>query len=360
MQALKQFLRPLASLKLSVACLVLLSILVFWGTIDQVENGLYLAQEKFFNSFAIFLGPIPIPSARTVIWVLAFNLIAAFFVRFTFKWKKTGIILSHLGFLVLLISGFTTINFNEESYINLKEGEQKNYSYDYMKWELSLVKLGAKKDQRIVFPDKAIKTGAILKSEAFPGEIKIVKRFTNSQLFHTPFAGDIIKEMELEKDFEKNVGALFLELKTPEKLIKLELQGDSQNTQNFKIAQEEYFISFKKKRYELPFSVQLVDVNRELHPGTQKAKSYFSKVVVSDSQSQRDAKISMNQPLRKGFYTAYQASYGIDSDGEEFTVLALVKNIQYTLPYIGSIVMSLGLMLHFAMMFFNFYRRETN
>ena len=40
--------RFLGSVRITVACLFLLFILTFWGTIAQVQQGLYAAQDRFF------------------------------------------------------------------------------------------------------------------------------------------------------------------------------------------------------------------------------------------------------------------------------------------------------------------------
>src|SRR6185436_15806242 len=46
-----------SSLRLTVFCLGLGLILVFWGTLAQVDLGLFKAQNEFFRSFFIFWGP---------------------------------------------------------------------------------------------------------------------------------------------------------------------------------------------------------------------------------------------------------------------------------------------------------------
>ena len=45
------------SLRLTVVCLALALVLVFWGTLAQVDLGLYKAQNEFFRSFLIYWGP---------------------------------------------------------------------------------------------------------------------------------------------------------------------------------------------------------------------------------------------------------------------------------------------------------------
>lgn len=47
----RRFFKQVASMKLTVVCLLLLTTLVVWGTLYQADHGLYQAQQKFFHSW---------------------------------------------------------------------------------------------------------------------------------------------------------------------------------------------------------------------------------------------------------------------------------------------------------------------
>ena len=49
-----------SSLKLTVLCLALLMVLILWGTLYQVEYGIWQAQQVFFRSWFIWFGVLPI------------------------------------------------------------------------------------------------------------------------------------------------------------------------------------------------------------------------------------------------------------------------------------------------------------
>jgi len=53
----------------------------------------------------------------------------------------------------------------------------------------------------------------------------------------------------------------------------------------------------------------------------------------------------MNEPLRYKGYTFYQASFSENSQGET-TDLAVVKNEGELLPYVSTILITLGLIIH--------------
>ena len=45
------------SIRLTVVCLALGLVLVFWGTLAQVDLGLYKAQNEFFRCFFVYWAP---------------------------------------------------------------------------------------------------------------------------------------------------------------------------------------------------------------------------------------------------------------------------------------------------------------
>src|SRR3954451_5379007 len=98
------------SLRLTVVCLGLGLVLIFWGTLAQVDLGLYKAQNEFFRSFFIYWGPkgaawkVPIfPGGYFVGGLLLINLVTAHFKRFKFTRKKLGIWMVHIGVILLLL-----------------------------------------------------------------------------------------------------------------------------------------------------------------------------------------------------------------------------------------------------------------
>src|SRR6202040_1941069 len=86
------------SLRLTIVLLGLGLLLVFFGTLAQVDLGLYKAQNEFFRSYFIYWGPkgaswkFPVfPGGYTIGGLLLINLLAAHFRRFTWPRKKIGI-----------------------------------------------------------------------------------------------------------------------------------------------------------------------------------------------------------------------------------------------------------------------------
>src|SRR3954469_10541590 len=88
----------ITSLRLTVVCLAIGILLVFFGTLAQVNEGLWNAQERWFKSFFIWWGPesahwkIPIfPAGYLLGIVLLLNLVASHLKRFEWAGRKIGI-----------------------------------------------------------------------------------------------------------------------------------------------------------------------------------------------------------------------------------------------------------------------------
>jgi len=121
----------LSSAKITVVCLFLLFILTFWGTIAQVHQGLYAAQDRFFNSFFFLAGGfIPFPGAQLVLWVFFVNLICSLLLTFKkyTQWVNSGLLIIHLGLILYFVAAFMIFHFSQESSLRLAQGEQANIS----------------------------------------------------------------------------------------------------------------------------------------------------------------------------------------------------------------------------------------
>ena len=110
-------------------------------------------------------------------------------------------------------------------------------------------------------------------------------------------------------------------------------------------AGESYIVELRPARKPLPFEVLLIDFEKRSYPGTDKAKSYQSEVIVRDNDIDWPSIIKMNEPLRYKGYTFYQSSFLTDGK-TEVSVLAVVKNLGRMFPYISSIIICLGLLVH--------------
>lgn len=116
--------RFLASLQLTTVLLLLLAVVVLAGTAWQAEHGLYAAQRDVFSAW-LFLafGFVPLPGLLTVALLLLLNLLAALAFRLSWRRQGAGLLLLHLGLLLLVAGGFFVSAVAREYSLTLREGE---------------------------------------------------------------------------------------------------------------------------------------------------------------------------------------------------------------------------------------------
>jgi len=360
----------LASLKIAVLGLLFLFILTFWGTIAQVQNGLFASQERYFSSFYFLAaGFIPFPGAQLVLWVLFVNLMCAFFTRIIFSSEKLGLIVVHLGLILFLVTAFVTLHVAKESHLTLREGESSNVSRSYADWEVAVWPATKAPTKTVLALDiKDIKVNKYLSFHELNLNFVVKEYYPNAQAFTSPrgAAGikekylnasgiNVLKPKPLDKEREKNVAGIILEQKGQLPVL---LFGLEDEPTKIRVEDKEFFITLRHHRHPLPITVKLIDFMMDKHPGTEVARSFRSKVEIEHDGLRRETVISMNEPLRFKDYTFYQASYQIDAMGREGSTLAVVKNGGQLLPYIATFVTFFGLAYHFLVAAFKFQRRR--
>ena len=126
--------------------------------------------------------------------------------------------------------------------------------------------------------------------------------------------------------------------------------------QRFSYAGREWKMVMRFQRRYLPFSVTLIKFSHDIYPGTTLEKNFSSRVRLNTpGQPGREVLIYMNNPLRTGGLTFYQKSFGNE---DRTTVLQVVRNPSWVMPYIACSMMALGLVLQFGQHLAAFARRR--
>ena len=132
--------------------------------------------------------------------------------------------------------------------------------------------------------------------------------------------------------------------------------------ESFTIDDKRYEVSLRFRRFYKPYSLYLIDFTFERYPGTNKPKDFSSTVRLTDPErgDDRQFRIWMNHPLRYRGETLYQSSFKTDmSTGDETaTILQVVNNPGWLIPYISCTLISLGMVVHFGISLVKFLQRE--
>ncbi|MCX6910129.1 MAG: cytochrome c biogenesis protein ResB [Verrucomicrobia bacterium] len=105
-------LRLLGSLKTAVVTLTALAVALAWGTIHESVHGTPAAQRDIYYAgwFSALLG------------LLAVNVAAAALLRYPWKRQQTGLVITHLGIIILLVGAMVGFRFGVDGHITLTEG----------------------------------------------------------------------------------------------------------------------------------------------------------------------------------------------------------------------------------------------
>ena len=394
---LKRLLRELGSLRLSVFLLGFSVLLVFFGTLDQVQIGIRQAQDIYFESFIAiwrypefwpggnFLKFIPVvlPGGYLIGPLLALNLVLAHARYWRPRWSIMGISFIHVGILMLLVGQLVTNIFQEEDYMWLDEGAKANFIRSFHEDEFYLTRQKADGRMGVFSYDyDDLRKGMVIQPEVagqpdlFPFEVRVREVFNNARISQAASVAD--------RSFgvTRGVGAQFNLMVEPigsfnsdeqrdirTAVVEVVSNGETVGTwlvsnvfedrfpeQTFTLDGQSYQVGLRFKKTYLPYTITLLEFNHDRYPGTNIPSNFSSRVRVEHAVTgeEKEVMIFMNNPLRYEGRTYYQASFAKQDTASMFQV---VKNPGWLVPYIACILVSIGLCWQFTVAGYRMTRR---
>jgi ResB-like family len=373
----RQFRDFFVSLRLTVVLLVLSLVLVFVATLDQVNLGIWAVQEKYFRSFFVLWNvkgiPVPVfPGGYLVGGFLLVNLVAAHLYRFSLTWRKAGIQMTHAGLILLLLGELFTGLLQEDFSMRLEQATPRNYSESFRENELVVIDTtDPKTDEVVAVPESLLKPGASLQHPRLPFRLVVKDYYPNSALQMkagaTPGATQATQGIGTTvtaapqpltyKQDERNIPAAWIEVGGDAGAIGTWLVTTIAGTgssapvlrpaQTFQHAGRSYVIAMRFKRSYKPFTLTLQKFSHDKYSGTEIPKNFSSRIRLETpaGKEDREVLIYMNNPLRYDGFTFYQASF--EPGNDKVTVLQVVRNPSWLIPYIACSIMTLGLLWQF-------------
>ncbi len=372
--------RFFSSLKLTVTCLVLGCVIVFWGTIAQVHLGLFKAQNEFFRSFVVYWpldgSPphIPIfPGGYFIGTVLLINLFVAHFRYYQPGKRKIGILLIHLGIVLLLLGQMLTDFLSRESAMHLRIGETKNYSEAERAYELEVIDTtDPDSDKVVAIPCSVLVRRGTVSDPEMPFNVRVKNFYANSSLVQQSQPGyQPVKttagvgsgmwwreEPRVTEMDRMDMPSATVEIATPQGPLGTFLASAwLDQPQSFTYNNRSYELLLRQERYYLPFSLHLIEFRHDRYPGTDIPKNFSSRVRLQNVENgeDREVRIFMNNPLRYEGETFYQASFDPDDHG---SVLQVVHNPSWLTPYFSCVLVATGLVIQFLSHLIPFLKRR--
>jgi len=363
------------SLRLTVVLLCAGLVLVFVGTLAQVDEGLYAAQARYFKSWfisspTVFGAKVPIvlPGGYLIGTLLLINLVVAHLKRFQSTKKKIGIHLIHGGIVLLLLGQLLTDAFSTESAMRLAEGESRNYSQDFHANELVVIDTSnPEHDDVISIPEGLVAKKKEIRHQKLPVTLRVHQYWPNSWLLNEPTNNSIpisvtqglgsgLHLLPLKPTVamdERNLPSAVIEVVTPQGSLGTWLvSSQSGAEQKFTHQNKTYELAMRFQRHYKPFHLKLLEFTHEKYRGTEIPRNFASRVRIQRPamKEDREVLIYMNNPLRYNGETYYQAGFDEKNDQlvNKVTILQVVHNPSWLTPYFSCVLVALGMIVQFV------------
>jgi hypothetical protein len=304
--------------------------------------------------------------------------VAAQLYRIKLSWHKSGIWLTHVGLVILLLGELLSGLWQKDYDLAIDQGQTKNYAESERYNELAIVDAtDPRADTVVAIPEEMLARGEAIQNPALPFRVEPKAYFPNAELQmrgNVPSAPPsqatqgigpqiaVTPLPETSKEDERNMPAAVVELAGPDGslgswLVSPELGAP----QAFEYAGRQWKLSLRFQRRYLPFSLTLLKFSHDIYPGTDIPRNFSSRVRLAEGDpsapSEREVLIYMNNPLRHGGLTFYQKSF---ANSDHTSILQVVRNPSWRLPYLACALMALGLVVQFVLHLGGFLlRRRT-
>ena len=393
---LKLILTALASLRLTVVLFVLALVLVFCGTLAQREAGIWTVVNQYFRSayvwipFQIFMpakthfpGSFPFPGGWLIGGLLLINLLAAHLVRFKLSLKRLGVLVLHAGLVVMMLSELIAGHFAVEGMMTIPGNGSSSYVEEREYVELAVLSpVDTKTDDVVVVPGRLLRQGGLIHNDLLPFDVEVVRYLPNSDLLNRvppgtdnpATVGDGLQAVPvaraegngIDPDQKFDIPSAYFTFKKKDTgealgtyLVSLWFPLENRPPQKVTVEGKGYDFELRFKRIYKPYTIHLLKFTHGVYTGTDIPKDFRSQVKLIDPgrNTEREVEIYMNHPLRYGGETFYQAGF---LPGDTGTILQVVRNPGWLLPYISCLMVASGMLFHFGLNLVSFLRRVAS
>ncbi len=367
----------------------------FWSWIVMIDLQPTVEFAKIFfglskESEAPTWAKFPFPGGKLIGGLMFLNLLAAHTMRFKLTWKRAGIWMAHGGLLLLFVGEAITREFQVEQRMTIQEGEAVNFTEDHRLVELAF---GTPDEdgtiRTTVIPGTMLQNAArnktVITHPDLPVDIRVDRYMANSNMLGAreinarKAEGMAIPEnpataglglTDLAESIPEVSGVGDQQIDLPSAYITLLRKGTEEKLGTYLVSLWYTFNPFDRgstpdqsvaidgtthdftlryTRYYKPFSLYLRKFSFDRYTGTQQAKNYSSDLTLVDPEREqsRDVRVAMNDPLRYRGETFYQSNF--DKTTEKTTILQVVRNPGWILPYVACVMVSIGLLFHFLL-----------
>jgi ABC-type transport system involved in cytochrome c biogenesis permease subunit len=306
--------------------------------------------------------------------------------------QRGGIVVIHAGIALMMFGELFVSLYAVENQARIAEGQTTNYVHDIRNTELAITRqLGDGQEEVFVIPRSKLLESAASKTpiqdDRLPFEVQVIDYYANATLrrakskdklpytkgaaFDAKIAlQDLPASKGTDSDTPADEGAMYAKFLEKGSGKDLGTYALSQKVTGFvsfdppdskrgflepfedqvAVGKQKYGVSLRFQRSYRPYSLRLMDARGDKFAASQITKNFSSDVHLVDPtrNTSRSVHIWMNNPLRFAGETFYQSSFGPLSDSKDFTVLSVVTNTGWMIPYVACMIVAIGLLAHFT------------
>lgn len=374
--ALRKIYDFLSGFKLATALLLLLLLLTWLATLEQIDQGLYPTLNKYFSWKTPWFTPeingktvpVVLPGGYYVSALLLVNMILGGIVRIRKGPKQIGNLISHFGIVFMLLGGGVAHHFSERGNMAVGEGETADVAEDYFEYVIEVAEVeDGKREQFHVIRGKYL-TGLeggdsrIFDFEGIPFSLKVSGYLRHAQpvsaLEHAPENGELVTDnyylssLPSEVETERNLAGAYAQVifEDGEKSAPFILAGASFHPFTVRDGDRLFTVNMRKRLWPMPFEVKLDTFTADFHPGTSRPAKFISDIRRVENDQESEVRIQMNEPMRYEGFTFFQASYGPPGAGPGdpmYSVFEVVRNPADKWPEYSLYVVAFGMLVTF-------------
>ncbi len=363
------------------ACILIffLFLLTFLGTLEQTEHGLYEVQKRYFESLWLVhwvrgVVPVPLPGVYAVLLLLTMNLVIGGLIRIRKSSATAGVIVIHLGILLMFAAGFVKMKLSDDGFLTLYERETSDEYQSHFEWEIAIWDAAQNLDvQEHLIPgddfiDLVGDRKRTFEAKELPFKLELTHFEKNAMVlpkgpkWQSPWPtidGFAVNVLAPHKEAEQNVAAVFMRANGAEQI----LWGMAAYPSIVEGGGKKWAVALRKKRYKMPYSITLEKFTHEYYPNTRTPKVYASDVTVARENGKRGSKIEMNQPLRDGGLIVFQSSWGPENappGTKLYSGFAVVRNPSDQWPLYSCIIIAIGMLIAFGQKLLRYIEIQQN
>lgn len=314
-------------------------------------------------------------SAMRILWQLLQSTVAALAVlagtQLLFR-RKGGIVLVHLGIAMLMVNELYVTLTNVEQRMAIAEGETVSHAVDIRSTELIVADTADRSAvQLTTLPASLWKNGQAVSDEQLPFRIRCLRFEANTEI--TPVGSSqnlanhgIGTRFEIQPNRVTagtdsrqvaDMAGAYLQLEDKATGADLgtwlvsQILYEEGMFDEVEVGGKKYLLGLRFRHYYKPYAIKLLDAIQENYVGTSTPRHFESKFELTDSTrgiTDKEMRVYMNNPMRYGDETFYQASMDRLPSGREYTVLQIVKNRGWMIPYVACMFVVVGLLAQFG------------